>query len=52
MLKIRADIPIILCTGFSEMITEEKARSIGVRRFIMKPLYLNDLAKVIREALV
>jgi PAS domain S-box-containing protein len=51
MLKIRGDIPIILCTGFSEMITEEKARSIGIRRFMMKPLYMKDLAKVIREVL-
>ncbi|HAJ26594.1 MAG TPA: hypothetical protein DCG53_05010 [Syntrophus sp. (in: bacteria)] len=49
MLKIRGDIPIILCTGFSEMITEAKARSIGIRRLIMKPLYMKDLAKVIRE---
>ncbi|MFA5183070.1 MAG: response regulator [Syntrophales bacterium] len=51
MLRIRADIPIILCTGFSEMITEEKARSIGIRRFIMKPVYTKDLARVIREVL-
>ncbi len=51
MLKIRGDIPIILCTGFSEMITEAKARSIGIRRLIMKPLYTKDLAKVIREVL-
>lgn len=51
MLKIRADIPIILCTGFSEMITEEQAKHIGIRRFIMKPLYLKDLARVIREVM-
>jgi CheY-like chemotaxis protein len=51
LLKIRADLPIILCTGFSEMITEEKARSIGIRRFIMKPVYTKDLARVIREVL-
>ncbi|MBA4397028.1 MAG: hypothetical protein C0394_06570 [Syntrophus sp. (in: bacteria)] len=51
MLKIRADIPIILCTGFSEMITEEKAISIGIRRFMMKPLYMKDLAKAIRAVL-
>ena len=51
MLNIRADIPIILCTGFSEMITEEKAMSIGIRRFMMKPLYMKDLAKAIREVL-
>jgi len=51
MLKIRGDVPIILCTGFSEMITEAKARSIGIRRLIMKPLYTKDLARVIREVL-
>ncbi|OPY86917.1 MAG: Blue-light-activated protein [Syntrophaceae bacterium PtaU1.Bin231] len=51
MLKRRADVPIILCTGFSEMITEEKARSIGVRRFIMKPVYMVDLARTVREVL-
>lgn len=51
LLKIRADIPIILCTGFSEMISEEKARAIGIRRFIMKPLYRMQLARTIREVL-
>ena len=51
MLRIRADIPIILCTGFSEMISEEKASDIGIRKFIMKPFYMRDLAKTIREVL-
>jgi len=51
LLKIRPDIPIILCTGFSEMISEEKAKSIGIRRFVMKPLFKNHLAKAIREVL-
>lgn len=51
LLKIRPDIPIILCTGFSEMISEEKAKSIGIRRFVMKPLFKNQLAKAIREVL-
>jgi PAS domain S-box-containing protein len=51
LLKIRPDIPIILCTGFSEMISEEKAKSFGIRQFIMKPISTNDLAKAVREAL-
>ena len=51
LLKIRTDIPIILCTGYSEMISEEKAQAIGIRQFIMKPLYMKDLARVIRKVL-
>ncbi len=51
MLMIRPDIPIILCTGFSEMISEEKAKNIGIRRFLMKPLLKNSLAIKIREVL-
>lgn len=38
MLQIRPEIPIILCTGYSSLIPEEKAKSIGIKVFIMKPL--------------
>jgi PAS domain S-box-containing protein len=48
---IRPNIPIILCTGFSEIISEEKAKSIGIRRFILKPLLKKSLAATIREIL-
>ena len=51
LLKIRADIPIILCTGYSEIISEEKAQNIGIRQFIMKPIYMRDMAQAIRKAL-
>jgi two-component system cell cycle sensor histidine kinase/response regulator CckA len=51
LLKIRPDISIILCTGFSEMISEEKAKSVGIRQFIMKPIFKNDLAKAVRDVL-
>jgi CheY-like chemotaxis protein/two-component sensor histidine kinase len=51
LLKIRPELPIILCTGFSESISEEKARSLGVREFVMKPLVMKDLAKAIRRSL-
>jgi PAS domain S-box-containing protein len=51
ILAIRPDVSIILCTGFNETITEEKAKSIGIRELIYKPLALKDLAQVIRRVL-
>ena len=41
LISIRADIPIILCTGFNEQINEQKARGMGISAFLMKPLSLN-----------
>ncbi|MDP3029139.1 MAG: GAF domain-containing protein, partial [Deltaproteobacteria bacterium] len=38
LLRIRPDIPIILCTGYSELITEEKAKAMGIRELVMKPV--------------
>jgi len=35
---IRSDIPIILCTGFSELIDGEKAKALGIQEYIMKPI--------------
>lgn len=52
LLNIRPDIPIILCTGFSETVTSEKAKAIGIREFITKPLALNEIAGAIRRALI
>jgi PAS domain S-box-containing protein len=51
ILTIRPDLPIILCTGFSESITAEKARDIGIKAFVMKPLVIQELAKTIRRVL-
>ena len=50
-IRIRPDIPIILCTGFSEHITEERAKGIGIQEFIMKPLVIRNLAEKIRNVL-
>ncbi|WP_207681422.1 ATP-binding response regulator [Desulfonema magnum] len=49
--NIRSDIPIILCTGFSERISENRARRMGIDGYIMKPMLKNELAKKIREIL-
>jgi len=51
ILGIRPGIPIILCTGFSENMSEGKAKALGIREFVMKPLVIMDLAKAIRRAL-
>jgi PAS domain S-box-containing protein len=51
LLSIRPDIPIILCTGFSESFTAEEAHTLGVREFLMKPLVLRSMTQTIRRAL-
>lgn len=51
LIKIRNDIPIIICTGFSEKVTAENAKMIGIKEFAMKPLMMQDLAQTIRKAL-
>ena len=49
--KIRPDIPILLCTGFSETMSEEKAAALGIKGFLLKPIVLKDLAQKVRELL-
>jgi PAS domain S-box-containing protein len=49
IMAIRPDIPILLCTGCTENITQQKARSIGICEFIMKPLKINNLASTLRR---
>jgi signal transduction histidine kinase len=51
ILRIRPDIPIILCTGFSELVTEEKARKMGIREYVMKPMLRSEIAVAIRRVL-
>lgn len=51
MLGIRADIPVILCTGFSEQISEKSAKDMGIREFILKPLVMDKLARTVRSVL-
>lgn len=51
ILKIRPGIPVILCTGYSELVNEETARALGIREFVMKPLSLQEMASTIRQVL-
>ncbi|MBN1625589.1 MAG: PAS domain S-box protein [Deltaproteobacteria bacterium] len=51
IMKVRPDIPVILCTGFSHHINKQKAAQLGIRAFIMKPFVIRDIAAAIREVL-
>jgi len=51
LVKLRADIPILLCTGFSETMSEEKAALLGIKGFLFKPIVMQDLSQKIREVL-
>lgn len=49
LLEIRPDIPIILCTGYSPLIDAARAKEIGIRGFLMKPIESQKLLAMIRE---
>ena len=51
LLKVRPDIPIILCTGYSSIISKENAEEFGIREFCMKPWNMKQLAKTVRKVL-
>jgi signal transduction histidine kinase/ActR/RegA family two-component response regulator len=51
ILKTRPSIPILLCTGYSEIMSEEKAREIGVSSFFIKPIDEVDFAVIVRKTL-
>lgn len=51
MIQIRPNIPIILCTGYSSIMSEEKAKAIGIKEFAFKPLTKTDIAKLTRKVL-
>jgi DNA-binding NtrC family response regulator len=51
ILSIRKNFPVILCTGYSETVSEAEAFEIGIRRYLQKPFSNEDLAVSIREIL-
>ncbi|MFH2123774.1 MAG: PAS domain S-box protein [Pseudomonadota bacterium] len=51
MLNARQDLPIILYTGFSAILSKEDALSLGIKAFLMKPILRDELARVVREVL-
>lgn len=51
MMRIRPDIPVLLCTGYSEQISEKQAMEMGICAFAMKPLVMKELNRTIRNVL-
>ena len=51
IMEIRPDIPIILCTGFSDVIDEQEAKSMGIRELLVKPASTSELKTAINRAL-
>jgi CheY-like chemotaxis protein len=51
ILNIRPDMPIIICTGFSESMNREMAKSIGIREYVRKPVSVGEFASTVRKVL-
>ncbi len=51
MMKLRRDIPVILCTGYSELISEEDVKAMGVKELVLKPLTRQETAEIVRRVL-
>ncbi|HKL00469.1 MAG TPA: ATP-binding protein, partial [Desulfotignum sp.] len=51
LIAVRPDIPIIICTGFSERINQKQAKALGIRGMLMKPVGTKDLAQKVRDVL-
>ncbi|HEB68676.1 MAG TPA: PAS domain S-box protein [Desulfobulbus sp.] len=51
VLAVSPGMPIILCTGYSEYISADQAREVGVREFVAKPVDNKTLAEVVRKVL-
>jgi len=51
LISIRPNIPVILCTGFSDENDERRARDLGVKGFLKKPVATADLAEMVRKVL-
>ncbi len=51
LMDIRKDIPIIVCTGHSALVDEEKAKELGLAAYIIKPIDMQETAQIIRKIL-
>jgi DNA-binding NtrC family response regulator len=51
LMRVRPDIPVILCTGYSDLISSEKAAALGFRGYIMKPFTVREGADLVRRVM-
>ncbi len=51
MMDIRPDLPVILCTGYSEEMNRDRAMALGIARFVQKPLVMEEMLRIVRSVL-
>ena len=51
LIAIKPEIPIVMCTGFSERINKEKAEALGIKGFLMKPVVMSEMSQTVRNIL-
>lgn len=51
ILRIRPETPIILCTGFSEKLSDERVRQIGIKALVMKPMMLREIGNMAKNVM-
>jgi len=51
LMHIRPDLPVIICTGYSQSFDQERAKQIGIKAFVMKPILINEIAAAVRKVL-
>jgi PAS domain S-box-containing protein len=51
LISIRPDIPIIVCTGYSERINPDIVKEIGIKEMALKPVVMKDIAQMIQRVL-
>jgi len=51
LISIRPNLPVIICTGYSQTIDHERAKQIGIKAFVMKPILINEIAAAVRKVL-
>jgi CheY-like chemotaxis protein len=51
LMRIRPTLPVIICTGYSQSFDQERAKQIGIKAFVMKPILINEIAAAIRGVL-
>jgi len=49
--SIRPDLPVVLCTGYSQVMDEEKAKEMAIDAFVMKPLEREDVGRIVSTVL-
>lgn len=51
LLRIRPDIPVIMCTGYTDIYTSARVRELGLKGVLMKPYVLETMARMVRDVL-